>query len=253
MLFLRRLILWFSPAIWIAGMELVNQNPTWGLLIGGILLLYLIFAVWYLEKCQINKSFFHFLILPVFFGLTSFVFCSFLVTQFSFYSVVIISAAFLYLLFRQYYFYFNYPFKYQPYSLESLSLYMCLVTGFFLFSGCFGGLILIQLNIFLLAAILAVITGLITYQFFWIHKFELGKSRLFIGCIALILVELFVVVGYLPTGYYVNSFILTAAYYLMLGFSKHFLTNTLTTRRVATYVIIAIVSVVVVLLTAQWS
>jgi hypothetical protein len=66
-------------------------------------------------------------------------------------------------------------------------------------------------------------------------------------------VELFVAISYLPTGYYVNSFILTISYYLMLGFSKHFLANTLTKRRVAIYVSLAVVSVLAVLLTAQWS
>jgi hypothetical protein len=252
-MFLRRLILWSSPVFWFLGLELISMVPSLGWIVGGILLAYLVFVILFLKKLQVDKSFFHFLILPLTFGISSFLFSSFLVDKNAYHAIAALSAVCLFLVLRQYYFYFNYPFKYQPYSLESLSLYLCLLTGFFFFSSCFGTLILLQLNLFLLLAILFVVSGLMTYQFFWIHKVAIDKSRLFVVCIALVLVELFVAISYLPTGYYVNSFILTISYYLMLGFSKHFLANTLTKRRVAIYVSLAVVSVLAVLLTAQWS
>ncbi len=252
-MFLRRLILWSAPLVWFLGLELIALVPGLGWIVGGVLLVYLALVIWFLEKLRFDKSFFHFLILPLVFGVASFLFCSFLVDRTTYSTIAILSAVCLFLILRQYYFYFNYPFKYQPYSLESLSLYLCLLAGFFLFSSAFGAFVLMQMNIFLLVAVLFVIVGLMTYQFFWIHKVAWDKSRLFVFCISLLVTELFVAVSYLPTGYYVNGFILTIAYYLMLGFSKHFLANTLTKKRVLVYLLLSVSSVLAILLTAQWN
>ena len=146
-MFLRRLILWSSPLVWFLGLELIYLVPGLGWIVGGILLAYLAFVICFLEKFHLDKSFFHFLILPLVFSMSSLLFCSFLVDKIAYHAIVVLSAVCLFLILRQYYFYFNYPFKYQPYSLESLSLYLCLLTGFFFFSSCFGAFILLQLNI----------------------------------------------------------------------------------------------------------
>lgn len=250
---LRRLILFFTPIVWIAGIEVTKVQPALGLWIGIGLLFYLFLAVLIFKKYKIDRSFFHFITLPLLFGLSSFSFTAFLTSPNTILAVSILSAACLYLIFRQYYLYFNFPFRYQPYSLESLSLYLSLITGFFLFASFFGADSLFHLKFYFLMGGLLLLTGLLIYQFFWIHKIPLGKSRLFIFSIALILAELFFAITYLPTGFYVNSFLLTVCLYLMLGFSKHFLTNTLTKRRVIIYSVLAIVSIAVVLFTAQWS
>jgi len=149
--------------------------------------------------------------------------------------------------------YFNFPVKYQPYSLESLTFYTSLLTFFFLFSSGFAALVLIKLNLVVLLLITAPLAGLIIYQFFWIHKVDFSKSWLFVLIILLVILELIVAVSYLPTSYYVNAFILVACCYLMLGLSKIFVTSLLTKKKVASYLIVASILLIMIVGTAKWN
>jgi len=250
---LRRIILLLVPALWILGMEMLKNFQDYWWIICLVIFLQLILTIWYLGKFKFNKIFVNLAILPALFAFCSFVFILFLIDSLVFHLVIILSAIILYLLLKQYNLYFNFPFKYQPYSLESLSLYLSLISAYFLFSSCFGSLILLQLNFWLLLGIIVFVMGLITYQFFWIHKINFSRSWLFVAIILIVLVESFVAVSFFPTSYYVNGFVLTTFYYLMLGLSKYSLSHGLTKKRVASYLIVSGICLAAVLFTAQWS
>lgn len=248
----RKIILWLIPIFWIAGLELMKEHQQWWWLIGLILLLQQIVTIFFVCKFKFNKNLLHFLILPLLFSMSSWLFLVFIVNALFFHIVVVLSGLVLYFLIHQYYLYFYIPFRYQPYSLESMSLYISLLSAFFLFSSGFGGLILLQLNVWLLSLGLFLSMSLITYQYFWINKFDVKKNWLFILVIVLVLVEVFVSVSFLPTGYYVNGFASAVAFYVMLGLSKHYLSETFNKKRIYSFLAVGGLCLLVVLISAQW-
>ena len=253
MFILRRLILWLLPIWWIVGLELIKKNSAyfWPTII--LLGLYVFTACFVVCKGRLNKIFFNFLILPLFFGAASFVFLIFLVSPTAFHALTVVSAAALYFLLKQYFTYFYFPSKYQPYSLESLSFYLNLLLFYFLFASAFAGLTLLKLDRFISLLVILPIIGLVLYQFFWIHKVDWSAGWLFIAVITLVLLELLLALSYLPTGYFVNAFILTLGAYLMLGISRAFVQNVLNKRTVINYVTVAACLAFIVMITAKWS
>ena len=252
MYLLRKIILWLIPITWIFGLELMKEYQQWWWLIILLILLQQIITIFFVCKFKFNKNLVHFLILPLLFSLSSWLFLIFIVEAMFFHVVVVLSSLVLYFLIHQYYLYFYIPFRYQPYSLESMSLYISLLSAFFLFSAGFGGLILLQLNVWLLSLVLFLSMSLITYQYFWINKFDVSKNWLFVLIVVLSLVEIFVAVSFLPTGYYVNGFILTIPFYVMLGLSKHYLTETFNKKRIFSFLLVGGLCLLAVLISAQW-
>jgi len=59
-------------------------------------------------------------------------------------------------------------------------------------------------------------------------------------------------VGYLPTSYYVNAFILAVAAYIMLGLSREFIQKALDRKKVISYLSISGLLLLLILTTAQW-
>jgi len=205
-----------------------------------------------LNKFKLSNTFFHFLIIPIVFSIGCFFTLALSVNDYLFHALVVISGVFLYALFRQYLLYLYFPQKYQPYSLESLYLYMLIFSVFFVFVGGFGAIILLQLNLWLILAIQLILIVPLLYVFFWINKVEIAKSWLFIFVISLLTLQLFVVVSYLPSSYYLNAFLLTMAIYIMIGLSKKFLKSELNKKAVISYLLVGGISLIAVLLTAQW-
>lgn len=248
----RKIILWLIPITWIIGFELMKEEQQWWWLILLVLLLQQVATIFFVCKKKINLNFFHFLILPVLFSLASWLFMIFIIDPVFYHLTVVASALVVYILIHQYYLYFYVPYRYQPYSLESMSLYISLIAGFFFYAAAFGGLVLLQLNVWLVALVLMLSMGLVTYQYFWVNKFNVKKNWLFVLIIILVLTEIFIAVSYLPTGFYVNSFIIVLSYYLMLGFSKHYLSQTLNKKRSWMFILIGGLCLLAVLFSAKW-
>jgi len=252
MYILLRALLYICPIVLIIyGFLIKNVGYWWQFLI--VLFLFLLGTIFAVCKFKLNKDFLHFLILPVFFVFSGVYFMMYIINDVFYYIFIVVLAMFLYALLKQYYLYFYFPFKYQPYSLESLSLYISWLTAFFIFSGTFAGLLLLQLPLTFLISVMFVSLALVVYQFFWINKINFNKGWLFILIILLIIVELFIAISFLPNGYYVDSFVLGVALYILLGLSKAFFQEKLNSRTVAQYVIVGGLSILLVLLTARWS
>jgi hypothetical protein len=252
MFVIRRLIILSVPALWLLGLELVKKNNAFLFPAAIFFLVFLFFAVLIVCRGRIDKAFWHFLILPILFSAASFFFFLFLTSEIIFHSLVVLTGLALYLILHQYFIYSSFPAKYQPYTLEGLTFYGSLFLLFFVYSSVFAGLILIQWNIFLLAGLMLPVLAAAAYLFFWIHKINLEKSWLFLLIILLIQLELFIAVSYLPTGYYVDAFILTIANYLMFSFSKASLQGSLNMRQIIVQTSIAGALLLSVLLTAPW-
>lgn len=252
MFVLRRIIILLLPVIWIIGLELVRNNHGWLWWTMVVFLLYLVLAVFMLGQVRLKQSFFQFLIMPVVFSTASFTFMLFLVDTWAFHFFAILTGLAIYFLLNQYFVFVNFPYKYQPYTLESLSFYIGLLLIYFLFSAAFAGQILLKLNLWFLLGLIVPLLGLVLYHFFWIHKINFKKSWLFIVAIIVALLELMISVGYLPTSYYVNAFILAVAAYVMLGLSREFIQKALDRKKVISYLSIGGGLLLLILTTAQW-
>ena len=238
---------------WFVGLELMKAYRGWWWLITALLFLHLFFAVWLVCNLKVNKTFFNFLILPIIFGLAGWSFVIFLISDWFSHFIIILMAVLLYMLINQFYLYFNVPNKYQPYSLETLSLYMSLLASFFLYVAAFGAVVLLQFNKLGLIMGLSVIMIFLLYQFFWLSKFDLKKNWMFVLVITMLLGQLFWAITFLPTGYYVNGFAIVLALYLMLGFSKHYLLDNLNRKRILSYLFVGAACLLIVFATAQWT
>ena len=144
------------------------------------------------------------------------------------------------------------PFKYQPYSLESLSLYVSILSALFFSIACFGSLILLQLPKLWVALILIIFFFLLNYQYFWINKYSWNKSWPFVLIILVAMVEIYSAISYLPTGYYVNALILAVAYYLFLGLSKQSLSGNISLKKIWEFLIVGGLCLALVLISARW-
>jgi len=253
MFILREIILLLIPAGWFAALELSRQNTELFWYLVPLAFVQQIITVWYLAKFRFNFTTFIFLISPIIFAFSSLLISLFLVNEVLFYVISAGGALILYIILKQYQLYFRYPFKYQPYTLESLSMYTSIVSVFFLACSAYGLLLFTGLDWQFVLLGLSLIVGLLCYQFFWINKIESKKSLLFSFVITLIEMEVFFAVTYFPTSYFVSGFILASIYYAMLGFSKYYIQNTLSKARVWGYLIVLFVTLLGVIITAQWS
>jgi len=233
-------------------MELMRSSQSWWWLIIICLLVYFFLVLGFVCRLSFNKNFWHFLILPLLTTLAAWLCLIFFVDTLYFHLVSVGVGLLLYFLINQYYLYFYVPFKYQPYSLESLSLYVSILAALFFLVASFGSLILLQIAKHWLVLALLVFFFLLTYQYFWINKHNWSKSWIFVLVIVLLIVELFVVTAYLPTGYYVNSLIITVVYYLTLGISKQSLSGNLSKKKIAGFLIVGGLCLLLVLISARW-
>lgn len=249
---IHRLILWTVPIFWLIGLLIVKDNYTrwWQVVI--FYFLFLIAVNWFACKKKIDKGFWHFVILPMVFAASSFVFSLFIADNTIFYVSTVITGFLLYYLIRQYYLYFYFPLKYQPYSLESLAWYIVLFTVFFLFANLFSSYILLRFSLIFLMAVGFLALFLTVYYYFWINKINWRNSRLFVLILTLICLQLFLAISYLPTGFYVNSFIVVLALYMMLGLSKLFINGSLNKKGVVIHVLVGVIALIVVVSTARW-
>jgi hypothetical protein len=169
-----------------------------------------------------------------------------------FHVFAVLTSIFLFVYFGRILDYKFYPKRYQPYSLENFSWYLDILTIFLFFSFVFALIIFLKVNVVYLIIPVLLVCLLLTYQLFWVNKITFSDSNVFIFAISLVLVELFVAVYYLPTSYFINSFILTIAFYLMTGLARYFLMGSLDKKRKLNFIIVSAVCLIVILATAQW-
>jgi hypothetical protein len=246
------LLLFVYAGLYIAGLELMRYARSfWYVGMAGMIVATLL-LMWYLCKKKFNRRWLQFSAAPIIFFLASFWFSMFLSQPWFYHVFAVLVATIFWIYFEQVLLYFYYPLKYFPYTLENFAYYIGLLAFFFLMSGLYGFMILLQVATWLLALIAALGAFIINFEIFWNQKIEWGKGWLFNLIILLIVVELFIAIGFLPTGYYVNAAILALVYYLLTGLAKSALTGYLTRRTVLTHALIAAGCLLVVLLTAQW-
>jgi hypothetical protein len=253
MFILRRLLLILNAVIWCWGLEIIRANPNlWWLLLASALPL-LLLTVFDFTKRQLSWRLAQFLILPVLFCTAVFIFLMFIENVGVYRVLGAFSAVALYMWLSQVLNYHYFSGRYQAYTLESLSLYLDIITIFFLSGAFFAGLVFFSVNLFLVLPVAAVTFGLLSYQVFWSYKFSWAQSWLLIFVNTLVLVEILAALSFGPMSFYVNALILTIIYYLITIISRDFLREELSRRRVVSYAILSAIIIILLFLTAQWS
>jgi hypothetical protein len=165
---------------------------------------------------------------------------------------MVVVALLLYLFLQQILNYFYFSLKYQPYTLESFSFYINIVSIFFVATTLYGAIMFLQYNRFVIAGIGLFIFGLSVYQILWVNKISWMKSNLFLFAIPLTLAELFIAISYLPTTYLVDGVVVAIFFYMMIGLTRLFLLEQLNKKNVAVQLAFGALALAVVLATASW-
>lgn len=148
--------------------------------------------------------------------------------------------------------YHRQPTLYQPYSLEHLSGTANILAIFAVFASLYGVRLWLGLSwIFLIPVSLSAV-ALLTHQTFWVNKIDHRTSGRWLAAISLIIPELFIAVGFLPTGYLVNALIVAAGFYLVVNLGRLSLLKSVTRRALSQYLSISIAVIALALLTARW-
>ncbi|OGF30548.1 hypothetical protein A2300_01685 [Candidatus Falkowbacteria bacterium RIFOXYB2_FULL_35_7] len=114
-------------------------------------------------------------------------------------------------------------------------------------------MIFLRLNIFILLFIVYTLSLAMIYSIYWSHKIIWAKSKLFIFIVPLILLELFWAVSYLPFNYYVNGILMAVFLYVLVGLGKLFLQESLNKKQIINYLVVAVISIILIVFSAQWS
>lgn len=235
------------------GLQLGIINPSffwWA--IGGTTLFNILF-IWLAARAKWDKNFFNFLISPLLFLLSGFLFLGFAsqtaIKELTVFFLAAGETAFV----RQLIILTFHKYQYKNHSLSMISKLLNTTTIFFWLSGVFDLYVFLKVHYLILAGATIVVIYLSIYQFFVITKIKSAASRWFIPLITLAMMELFVVILWLPILSADKALLLTAAYYFFTGVAQHFLLATLDKKVYWRYGAATIFIWLAVLLSARWS
>ena len=143
------------------------------------------------------------------------------------------------------------PRKYPPYSLENFSFSLSFVFCFLFFSIIFALITFFNLAVGeSLLFVIFVSLGLTTF-IFWAIKNPV--KRIYILIITFVLIELFYAMTFLPTSFQINGLFLTAMFFLMIDMViKKSKEGILTMRVIKKHIIFASLTLISIMLLAQW-
>lgn len=255
MILLKRLIPIITPIIIFAAMEMLFLWPSliYFFIVGMILVLGL--ATWQI----IGKGLVHtearwfYLLTPISFLVSGIIFILFLEQAWVKHTLALALSFFLGVFLENIFSYIYRHEKYQANSLENISNYLNLTSVFFLNASLFGFALFLSLPLWELSLISLVISFILTFQTIWINKIRPAAAWLHIIVICLILFEVFWTLSFLPTAFYVNGLVMTAAFYFTNNLTRLNLTGRLSKTLLVRYCVLCAIILLVVLLTAKWS
>lgn len=153
---------------------------------------------------------------------------------------------------RQLFLYFRFPEKYQAHALENLSSALNVIVAFFAFSSLYGLRLFLGLGWALLLPVCIGIVATTAYQSFWVQKISNREGLLWLIGIGLLLPEMFIVIGFLPTNNIVNGQVMAICVYLVFTISRLAIRHNSDKRLVIRHASLAFCLLLITLLTAQW-
>lgn len=144
------------------------------------------------------------------------------------------------------------PASYQAYALEYLSLVLYVLSSFFFVSGAYATQLFLAWPVWLPALIIFWVVLVSTFGVLWVSKVEDQTAWLFSFIGALVLTELYIVLGLLPISFLANAAVFSIGLYLFLGLSRAHLLDKLTQTVIQRYAIVGSVLVLVIFATSHW-
>ncbi|MFA6170991.1 MAG: hypothetical protein WCW77_04035 [Patescibacteria group bacterium] len=166
--------------------------------------------------------------------------------------LIFLAIVIIYFYINAIFFYHFFPARYKSFQIESISSYGNFLAVFFLSSALYGIQSFIGWPVWLVMIILTIFFLLVIYQVNWANKAAISDSSVYIFVLTLILVEIAWTLSFLPLSYSILGMMLSAGYYVLIGISKHHLQGTLEGKIIKTYLGVAAVCLVAILLSARW-
>lgn len=254
---IRHFFVWFLPLIVFAMLEYLfffySQKPTvifWFIILSAIIVS---FGVMVIIGERNFRSFFLFLTTPLFLVLGQFIFVLFLEGKLLRHIIAIIPTMILGIFLENTYVHFQKKEKYEQYSMGNILSFLSLIILYLFAASLFGFIVYLNVSLWIATFIIMFVAFIVTEQVMYFHEVSFQKSWPYLVIISLVVGEFFWVINFLPSSLYVNAFILTVLYYLMIGVSRNHLLGILNRSVFFRYFFISIFSLLVVLITAKWS
>jgi len=212
-----------------------------------------VFSIWRLTGQKLmSGKFWRFLITPLLFMGSAVAFYIFLegpiFRRLFVLGVAVLLFAYLEIIFLR----FHYRPKYEPYSLENITVHLDLLAIFFAASSFFSLMLFLNTNFWLLALLFVGIGFLAAGQLIWASGLTLAVGWPPAAILVLLTGEVFYVVSFLPTSVYVNGLIVALAYYFFSGLIRNWLLDIRESLVIKRYLIVSLVCLIIILLTAKW-
>ena len=137
--------------------------------------------------------------------------------------------------------------------LENFSSYSNFLAIFFSFSVIYGLKVFLDMPVWILVLVAAVVIVLVIHQIFWAYKVRFEASIIYTLISCLVLVQIAWAIYFLPFNYNTLGLILAICYYMLIGLIKSSFGGKLTSRNLKLYLISGLGSILILLLTAKWA
>lgn len=245
---------WFNGILLALTLELSSIKSEWIYVLTPMALVVVFLSLWEFNEGKINKDFWRLGISPFLFFVGVILFFVFLVPHSPLFlqTYVVVMSLLTVFYYKNVYEIAVGPQIYRPYALENWASHFNLIS-IFLFSSSFYNFVFFSGPIFwVVEALLALIVVGLLHQTFWASRILTRRNSMFIFIIALIMAETFLIVSYLPTGFYVSGLLLTLIYYFLTETARNYLLDKNNRRNYRRELIIAGFILIVTLLTARW-
>lgn len=200
----------------------------------------------------LSKEFWMYIITPFFFILAIFGMVS-LLESLLIQQILILGGALLYWLYLGNVAIYHFDFKnYHTSAIENVSSYMNLISLFCLTIVAYAAEALLNTSLAIMGSVMILFVVLILLQSIWAARIDSQKRFLYVLTMAIIMIESFWVVAYLPSNFYLQGFLLTVLYYGAWGLLKSNLLGIFSKRLLIRYLGLCGLAIIAVILTARW-
>lgn len=154
--------------------------------------------------------------------------------------------------FEEVYRYVYEPERYHQHALEHLTGFLGIVALAGFLGGIFGLRIFLNTRLIYLLPITLGLAMLVSASVFAVQPISRASLWSLSAIFGVLLTEMTLAAHFLPTHYWVNSLIITIPFYVAMHLVRHELNATLTRGHIRRYSLIGVISLTLVLVTAQW-
>ena len=207
-----------------------------------------------IKQSNTKEKWYNFFILPSFFTTSAACYSIMLTNNWTIQFIFVLTSVFIYLYFRQVYYYIVIPERYKENALENFSSYGNFLVMFFSFSVLYGLQSFLNIPIHILILVLVPVIWLVSYQVIWTNKIDMREGIVFVLINTLILTELAWAASFLPQSYNTIGLIVAICYYMATGIVRFSLNQKLQNIRHKTrqYLVFGIACILIILLTSKW-